>query len=89
VPWSRKPLAPAASAAYTYSSRSKVVSMRIHRAVRAGEPAGRLDVVQSRHPDVHQDHVRLVLGAQLDDGQPVRGQPTSLSGVRRERAPAA
>jgi hypothetical protein len=32
-----------------------------------GDPAGRLDAVQARHPDVHQQHVGLLL-----DGQPHR-----------------
>ena len=71
---SRKPLAPARIAACTYSSRSNVVSTRI----RAGEPPGdeapgRLDAVQHRHPDVHQDHVRRTSLGQRDGLGPVLG----------------
>ena len=60
---SRKPLAPADSAAYTYWSRSNVVSMMIR--ISAGpvreDPPGRLQAVHLRHPDVHQHDVRPVL----------------------------
>ena len=61
---SRKPLAPARSASYTYSSRSKVVSMTTLGGVRsaraAGEPPGGLEPVHARHADVHQHHVGVV-----------------------------
>ena len=56
---SRKPLAPARSAAKAYSSRSKVVSTTTRAPADRGghEPPGRLHPVQSRHPNVHQHHV--------------------------------
>ena len=53
---STKPLAPARNASKTYSSRSNVVRIRIRAALSDGEDAsGRLEPVQLRHPDIHQD----------------------------------
>jgi hypothetical protein len=61
--FNRKPLAPARIAAKTYSSRSKVVRMRIPRARSrlsvSLDPPGRLDPVQVRHADVHEYDVGL------------------------------
>ena len=62
--FSRKPLAPAVSAAYTYWSRSNVVRMMI-RQPRAGlggeDAAGGFQAVHLRHPDIHQHDVGPVL----------------------------
>ena len=55
---SRKPLAPARSAAKTYSSTSWVVRMMIRAAAAGGDdPPSRLDPVDDRHADVHQHDV--------------------------------
>ena len=59
---SRNPLAPARSASTTYSSASNVVRMRTRASGAAPSrtmPAGRLDPVEDRHPDVHHDDVGL------------------------------
>ena len=71
---SRKPLAPARSASYTYSSRSKVVSTSTLVAPARGrrpcpvaeDQAGGLQPVEHRHPDVHQDHVGPERGGLVD-----------------------
>ena len=41
-----------------------MVRTRIRPAAGGDDPPGRLDPVQLRHPDVHQDHVGLELGGQ-------------------------
>ena len=61
--FSRKPEAPARSASTMYSSRPKVVRIRT---LAAGELAGRLDPVEPRHADVHQDDVGTQAAHQLD-----------------------
>ena len=68
--FSRNPLAPARSASKTYSSRSNVVRMRTlgWKAWQSAQPAGGLDAVHARHPNVHQHHVRPDLAADLDRG---------------------
>ena len=82
---SRNPLAPARSASTTYSSASKVVRIRTRdRVVRARprQPAGRLDAVHDRHPDVHHDDVRTQPAGRLDAPRDRRAASptTSMSG---------
>ena len=75
---SRKPLAPARSAAKTYSSRSKVVrtSTRGGSGIARDLPR-RLDPVDARHPHVHQHDV----GPQLAG----RGRPPRRRRLPRQR----
>jgi hypothetical protein len=63
---SRNPLAPACSAPYTYSSRSKVVRITDSGRSGRGELPRSLDPVGTRHPDVHQHHLRLGATHRLD-----------------------
>ena len=69
---SRKALAPARSAPQTYSSYWKVVRIRIRESGHVDyETSGGLDPVDAGHPDVHEDHVRPVLDAEVHGLQPV------------------
>ena len=63
----RKPEAPARRPAYAYSSRSNVVRIRTRvRSPDGDDAAGRLDAVEARHADVHQDDVRVEFGRHAD-----------------------
>ena len=44
----------------------------------ADEPARRLEPVEVRHPDVHQDHVRRMLARRIERLQPVARLPDDL-----------
>ena len=73
---SRNPLAPARSASTTYSSASNVVRTRTRGGVApagpsGGEPAGGLDAVHHRHPEVHDHDVRREPGGLVQGGAAV------------------
>ena len=86
---SRNALAPARSDSNTYSSRSKVVSTSTRGAPLAGaDLPGRLDPVEVRHADVHQDDVRAELGRLTTASLPSSASPTtSMSGSPFEDHP--
>src|SRR6266536_2011165 len=85
---SRKPLAPAASASYTYSSRSSGQHVYPRRAGRPADGAATATIedlrgggqpVEHRHPDVHDHHVRDQPPGHLDRLPTVPGQPHHLN----------
>ena len=73
---SRNPQAPAFSAPYTYSSRSKVVTTTTRSGSAtsgfSGQQAGGFQPIQFGHPDVQQANVRSKLSGQPDGRFPRR-----------------
>ena len=62
---SRKPLAPGPDRrVHVLVEVERREDEDARRAARRDDPPRRLDPVELRHPDVHQDHVRLELGRQ-------------------------
>ena len=85
----RKPTAPARSAAKTYSSRSNVVRIDDRLAAGGPQPARRFEPVHARHPDVDQQDVGARRRGPSASRPSTASPTTSMSGAASRMHPQA